>query len=240
MPAGKNGMVGFLWKFWHALPYTNRFGLNLALFGKSDIGIVYQPEAGGRWLHLAGRADFISIDALPWTCGWINSASNVIDVGEEHRLYFSGRIYSHGYSLDENWARDPKLLEYMKQHPVSGITFAIWPKWRLFGFEADPEAGFTIRLGRIEKPVHVLLNYESIKPGGHIRASAQVDEGDIIKKDKEKTIHKLEDSLSLTGDGLAGRLTWKTGDIITPTRSATITLHMTNARVYSYDVIPAS
>ena len=32
-----------------------------------------------------------------------------------------------------------KWVDYMKRHAHSGITFASWPKWRLFGFESDPE-----------------------------------------------------------------------------------------------------
>lgn len=237
MPAGREGMVGFLWKYWHELPYVNAFGnQKIALYGRSDIGLVYQPEAGGRWLHMPGRANFIESASLQWTSGWINSSSNVVETGNEQRLYFSGRSYSHGFSKDENWQSIPHLRKYMKKHPLSGITFASWPKWRIFGFEADPEGSFTIRLGRISKPSSIALNYETIKPEGCIRASVQTDEGDIIKQDKEVTAHALKDSIPLTGDNLNRTLSWKDGEIIPPTSSATLTLHLKNVRVYAYEI----
>ncbi|MCA1809356.1 MAG: hypothetical protein LC725_07910, partial [Lentisphaerae bacterium] len=103
LPAGR-ATVGFVWKFWHELPYTNSEGSSgRGLYGTSDVGLVYQSDPGGRWMHLPGRPVFIDRESLPWTRGWINTAANVVEVGDDHRLYFSGRVNPHGHGLDERW-----------------------------------------------------------------------------------------------------------------------------------------
>jgi hypothetical protein len=113
----------------------------------------------------------------------------------------------------------------------TGITFASWPKWRLFGFESDPEGSLTVNLGRIEQPSELVVNYEVIKPEGCVRAQVQVD--------SDAKVHTLEDSLPLTGDSVGAKLAWSTGTVIPATEKATVTLHLENARVYAYEIRPA-
>ena len=227
MPAG-TATVGFLWNFWHAVPYYRGFGNGpQALYGTSDVTLVYQPEPGGRWLHLPGRPLFIDHERLPWRTGWVNTAANVIEVGNEQRLYFSARNTTHGFGLDEGWKPLPAAD---RSQETSYITFAHWPKWRLFGFESLPEGTLEIRLGDLAQPSELRLNYEMNRPHGSIRAALTGAEG---------SVRDLTDSLPLTGSALAGRVEWKTGAVIPPTPNAKLTLHLQNARVYAYEVTSA-
>jgi hypothetical protein len=227
MPAGQ-AVVGFLWKYWHELPYTRGFGNGAqALYGRSDVALVYQPEPGGRWFHVPGRPLFLDRTALPWTAGWINTASNVIEVGDEQRLYFSGCTFPHGYGLDESWKPIPSADLAQEQ---TGIFFARWPKWRLFGFEALPEGTLKIQLGKIEKPSEVYLNYEVIRPHGFVRAGFV---GDGFEE------RRPEDSAALTGSSTGARLAWKTGTVIPASPNARLSLQLQAARVYAYEVRPA-
>ncbi len=74
--------------------------------------LVYQPEPGGRWFHMPGRPIFVDHTEVPWARnGWINSASNVVEVGDEHRLYFSGTPTSHGFGWTPEWKATPRWVE---------------------------------------------------------------------------------------------------------------------------------
>ncbi len=233
LPAGQ-GTVGFLWNYWHRLPYTEPFSGGPALYGASDITLVYQPEAGGRWLHMPGRPMFIDRTAIPWArIGWINSSSSVVEVGDEHRLYFSGSDGSHGLGRTPDWKSIPRWVEYKKQHTKSGITFARWPKWQLFGFEADPEGAFAIQLGALDKPSEIFLSYEVIRPEGCIRAEVGVHPGAQVKP------HTFEDSLPLARGSTSEKVMWKTGAVIQPTPAAWLFLRLENVRIYAYEVRPA-
>jgi len=228
LPAGQ-ATVGFLWNYWHELPYTGSPTCGTALYGTSDITLVYQPEAGGRWFHMPGRPIFVDHTEVPWArSGWVNSASNVVEVGDEHRLYFSGRPTSHGYGWTPDWKPLPKWADYMRRHVGSGITFAHWPKWRLFGFESAPEGSFRIQLGAIERPSEFHLNYEVIRPGGSVRVEMQAE--GVAK------VHALDDSIPLAGNSTSEKAAWKSGAAIPPTPSASVVLHLENARVYAYEV----
>ena len=227
MPAGK-ATVGFLWKYWHELPYTGGpSATQFALYGTSDVALVYQPEHGAKWFHVPGRPVFIDHTALPWTGGWINTASNVVEVGDEHRLYYSGQPTSHGFGYGADWQFASKWADYVARHPASGITFARWPKWRLFGFESDPEGSFAINLGRINRPSEVVLNYEIIKPEGCVKAELR---GDGFEE------RKLADAVPLTGNSTGEAVQWRTGSVIPATPGASLTLHLECARVYAYEV----
>ncbi len=224
LPAGQ-GTVGFLWNYWHELPYTPE---PVALYGSSDITLVYQPDPGGRWLHMPGRPVFIDRTSLPWTSGWINSASGVVEFADEQRLYFSGQPTSHAFGWTPDWKPAPQWADYQGRHVRSGITFARWPKWRLFGFESSPEGSLRVNLGRIERPSRIVLNYEIIHPEGHVLA-------ELNGNGTEKRVLVAP----LTGDHTDGVLTWKTGDIVPPMEDASLTLALTSARVYAYEVRPA-
>lgn len=226
LPAGR-GTVGFLWNYWHELPYTGAG--QVGLYGTSDVTLVYQPDPGGRWLHMPGRPIFLDHTSQPWMSGWINTASNVVEVGDEHRLYFSGRPTSHGYGWTPDWTPHSRWAEYMARHVRSGITFARWPQWRLFGFESDPEGGFTIDLGEIARPSEVVLNYEIKAPDGCITAELR---GEGLQT------RAREDCLPLTGDSTGEAVRWQSGSVIPPTPVAALALHLENARVYAYELRP--
>ena len=231
MLAAGQGAVGFLWNYWHELPYTGSPTCGFALYGTSDITLVYQPEPGGRWFHMPGRPLFVDHTEIPWARnGWINSGSSVVEVGDEHRLYFSGQPTSHGFGWTPDWKATPKWKEYMQTHVASGITFASWPKWRLFGFESDPEGSFSIHLGKIEKPCELFVNYEIIKPDGRVCAELHVH--------PSAKVHTFEDSVPMTRGATGEKATWKTGTVIPATPSATVFLRLENARVYAYELRP--
>ncbi len=225
MPAGM-GTVGFLWKYWHELPYTPSFGTPQGIYGASDIALVYQPDPGGKWFHIPGRPDFISHSELPWSSGWIYSSSTVVDVGEEQRLYYSGVPYAHAYPLDERWKANPKWAQWIHDHPVGGITFASWPRNRLFGLESPREGWLTLDLGVRSEPVELFLNYTT-RYDGCVRA-------EVV----ERPEYSLEQGVALTGDSLGAPLAWAGGTRITalPNQPLKVKLHLENATVYAYDV----
>ncbi len=226
MQAAGQATVGFLWKYWHELPYTGSSASSFALYGTSDIALVYQPEPGGRWLHMPGRPVFIDHTELSFARnGWINSASGVVEVGDEHRLYFSGQPTSHGFGWTPEWKATPKWVEHIKTHGGSGITFASWPKWQLFGFESDPEGEFTIDLGTLDVPSALYLNYEIIKPDGCVTAEVRAGE----------TTRGFTDCTPLTQGSIGERVVWTTGATL-PTGPVAVTLRLENARVYAYEV----
>ncbi len=231
MLAAGQATVGFLWNYWHELPYTGDPCCHGSLYGTSDITLVYQPDPGGSWLHSPGRPLFIDHTEVPWARnGWINTASNVVEVGDEHRLYFSGRPDSHGFGWTPEWKATPKWNDYMKRHRESGITFASWPKWQLFGFEADPEGQFSIHFGEIKEPCELFINYEIIKPEGNVGVELHVEPA--------TKLHTFEENQRLTKGSIGEKATWKTGSVIPPTPSATAFLRLENARVYAYELRP--
>ena len=219
-----SGTVGFLWNYWHDLPYT--WDSRFALYGTSDVTLVYQPEAGGRWMHVPGRPNFIDHSLHPWMSGWINTASCPIEMGDEHWLYFSGVPISHGFYLDERWQNIDRWTEWTTRYGKGGISFARWPKWRLFGFESDPEGSFTIDLGRVSEPSELILNYRT-RPGG----SLHVELADTAGR-------ALEDSVELSSDEIEGRAAWRDGTVIAPSGGAPVraTLHLACAAVYAYEL----
>lgn len=226
MPAG-SGTVGFLWKFWHDLPYTRK-NSPFALWGTCDITLVYQPDPGGRWFHIPGRPIFIDHTANPWTNGWINSASCVVEVKDEQRLYFSGVPITHGFYLNEEWKPINKWTEWTAKYgyPNGGIGFVSWPKYRLFGFESSPYGELTIDLGVIEKPSELFLNYQT-KPGGAVF----VEQLDNPKRTQAE-------SIPLSGDAISEKVAWKDGTIIQPSQGKKVLLKLclNVASVYAYDI----
>jgi hypothetical protein len=230
MMAAGQGTVGFLWNYWHEMPYTGSPASHFALYGTSDVTLVYQPDRGGRWFHMPGRQNFIDHTQIPLARnGWINTASNVVEVGDEHRLYFSGSSTSHGFAWTPDWKATPKWDEWKKRHKTSGIGFVSWPKWQLFGFESDPEGQFRIHLGEITEPSEFILNYEIIKPEGCVLLEVHTEGGEKI--------HTFEDNSPMTTGSIGEKAIWKTGTIIPPTTSASVFIRMENARVYAYDVV---
>lgn len=232
MPAGA-ATVGFLWRYWHALPYSPGFGNGpQALYGTSDVSLVYQPCPGGKWFHMPGRPDFLNHENLRWTRGWINTASNVVEVGDEQRIYFSGRFMPHGFGLDERWKPTVGRDEIFAD---SAISFASWPKWRLFGYEALCGGVMKIGLGagssRAYKPHQILLNYEVIRDGGGVKLELVDGAGKPIPG------RGADDCVDMTGSQLGAVIAWKDGAAVPPAAERLI-LHLRYARVYAYDIRP--
>jgi hypothetical protein len=147
-------------------------------------------------------------------------------VGEEQRLYYSGVPYAHAYPLDERWKANPKWAQGIHDHPVGGLTFASWPRNRLFGLESPREGWLTLDLGVRSEPVELFLNYTT-RYDGCVRA-------EVV----ERPEYSLEQGVALTGDSLGVPLAWAGGTRITalPNQPLKVKLHLENATVYAYDV----
>jgi len=233
MPAAQAN-VAFIWMFRHRLPFRHP---GCALFGDIDVTLAYQHEAGDRWLHATGRRDFISHEDVPFESTCIYTAANVTEVGDQQRLYFCGTNHSHGWHLDTNWQKIDKRAEQFRNEGISRIGFAHWPKWRLFGYQADPDGSICIDIGELKHPVKVSLNYDTHATGG-IRAEVM----GYKRYDREDQPGRgLAESIALTGDSLSTEVAWQDGSVIKPMqgRCVAIRFHLERARVYAFDVKPA-
>ncbi len=227
MPAGQN-TVGFVWNFRHDLPYSQV--TPLGNHGPSDITLVFQENEGDRWLHMPGRPDFISHRDLSWTAaGWIHSTSAPVEVGDQHRLYFCGRNYEHYGFREPGGKRLEQWSQWLQENGMWAMTFAHWPKYRLFGFEAPRDASFNIELRDVHEPFEVRLNYRTRK-GGRVYASIHGDQR-----------YHVQNCKSLAGNQLNAPLTWENGSVIYPSKSGKVllTLHLEMAAVYAYEVVKA-
>ena len=111
---------------------------------------------------------------------------------------------------------------------LAQITFARWPKWRLFGFRADPEGTIELRLGKLEAASRILLNYEC-DPSGSIRIEVLNTEG-----------REVGSSVPMVGESLARPAAWTDGETLRPASGGgevTLRLHMERATVWAYEVV---
>jgi len=230
LPAGKS-TVGFLHQFRHSLPRTayQKECWESGGFGRTGGSLVYQEGARDCWQHAPGRLDFLAHDCIPGAPGGLYTASGVVACGDEHRLYFSSEKRTHGWYIDNSW----KVLERWKNHlrdeGSNRITFAAWPKWRLFGFQSDPEGALSIDLGPLNQPSRLVLNYEC-EAKGSIRVE--------IEGQAERSVTAAQ---PLTGQSLATFATWQNGDVIVPPAnggSVRVKLYMELATVWAYEVQP--
>ena len=237
MPAGM-GTVGFLLKLWHKLPYA--YWAHAGMFGTADVALVYQPVPGARWLHVPGRPNFIESNGLPWLEGWVSCASSPVEMGDEHWLYLSGHNFSHCFFHNQRWGTVDRWIEWTKKHKKSGIGFARWPKWRLFGFESDPDASFVLDLGPVDRPSELVLNYKT-RPGGSLRvALAEGPRQHYAGWGKQTAItgRALEDAVALEGDSIGKPVAWKDGTTIAPSGGKHVfaRIELEVAGVYAYEV----
>ncbi len=221
LPAAR-GTVGFLWNFRHWLP-RDQTGIyktkEMGGWGSTGISLTYQSGPGALWQHAPGRKDFIPHNARPDAEGGFYSASCPVEVGDEHRLYLSIPKRSHGRHTpnDEDFC---------------SISYATWPKWRLFGFRADPDGIVTLHLGKLPKPVTLHLNYET-EPGGSIRAELCNDRYQPM--DEART---LEKAVVLKGSAFAAPVAWKDGTTIPAFEGETlIRLHLDRATAWAYETV---
>lgn len=219
-PAGQ-GTVGFIWHFRHQLPRSA--GHQAGVFGVVDVGLAFQERAGDAWRHVYGRPDFISHTALPWTQGGIYTANRPTECGDEHRLYFTGALHTHGWYISEQWkvieARKAQLLE----QGMCRIGCARWPAWRLFGLQADPEGCFHIHFGPRTQPMRLRLNYTT-EPGGSVRVDRGI-EG-----------RQLADAIPLEGEAMSAPVRWRGGDVIEAAPYVSVKIHLERATVWAWEV----
>lgn len=229
MPAGL-GTVGFVWNFWHDLPYSHFYPYGV--HGHSDITLTYQEKPGDRWLHVPGRPDFISRADLPLSSqmGWIYSSSTPVLVGDEHRLYFSSTNFEHFRNRDNQGQPVEKWDQWIREHGHTAMTFASWPCYRLFGFQTPRDASFDITLPMTDEPVKLYLNYVTTGTGS-VRVSRAGDGR-----------YTLASACPLTGDATRGHVQWKDESNLHPDAQGmiTFTVHIERAIVYAYEACPVS
>jgi len=227
LPAG-SGTAGMIWQFRHRLPRPPSPGSGQ--FGSTDITLAYQAMPEGCWEHQAGRPDFISCASREWTRGGVYSASCPVDVGDEHWLYVTGSSHSHAWSYDEKGEKIEKASRQRAEQGHSKIGLARWPKWRLFGFQADPEGGLTFETHAPDGPSDLYLNY-ACEPDGHIDINLTDNTGAEL----------LDTAQRLTGDAVEGKVTWEKNALHGPAvgRPLWVHLNLNQAGVYAYELRPA-
>jgi len=230
LPAGRS-TVGFLWQFRHSLPRqaSQKECWEAGVNGANDVTLVFQENAHDCWQHVPGRPDFLAHGCLPHSDGGIYPASGTVECGDEHRLYLNAARFDHGWYIDNSWKVLERWKDEMRDEGTGYITFAHWPKWRLFGFQSNPEGKLSLDLGPLKQPSRLVLNYEC-EPKGSVRA-------EIAGQDSRA----VEQAQPLTGQSLAACVAWKDGDIITPAPkggNVKVKLHMERATVWAYEVQP--
>ncbi|HOF89658.1 MAG TPA: hypothetical protein PLZ36_16375, partial [Armatimonadota bacterium] len=218
-----------LQQFRHSLPRSPFPNWENGVFGVTDISLVYQESARACWQHAPGRRDFLACRPGTFYQGGIYPASGVVEVGDEHWLYFAGQGQTHGWYINNHWTLQPRWKDAMRaEGTVAQTGVARWPKWRLFGYTADPEGALTLTLGELAEPSTLLLNYET-EATGSIRVELPGADG-----------YTLDDAIPLDGSHLAAPVAWKTGPVIParPGQQTTVKLHLERATVWAYDVQP--
>jgi hypothetical protein len=231
MQAASQSAVGFIWQFRHSLPRTPNPGWESGIFGAVGVTLAFQDREGDCWQHAAGRADFIPHDALPWAEGGFYSASGAIECGDEHRLYLCGARHTHGWYLDSRWKRLDRWKAVLQEEGLARITFARWPKWRLFGFRADPEGTLDLHLDGISEASRLCLNFECDRTG-----SIRVE----VLDDAERN---LDASVPMTGSSLARKVAWRGTDLLRADSDGgriTVRLHLERATVWAFETRPVS
>ena len=224
MPAG-TGTVGFLWNFRHSMPRSA--GTEMGIYGVTDVSLVYQDGLESRWQHMPGRPDFISHRHMNWGSGGVYTASSPLETESEHWLFFSAMSRSHAWYLDRAYSVVEKRKAEIITAGLGRIGVARWPKWRLFGYRADPEGVLTINLGPVGRPSELFLNYET-EDGGSIRVEIPALRGYV-----------LETARPLTGKSLSEAVGWMHGTDITPADNPIIArIHLDSATIWAYELKP--
>ncbi|NLE46026.1 MAG: hypothetical protein GX620_15005 [Chloroflexi bacterium] len=238
--------IGFVWQFRHLLPRTP--GSEIGVFGHVDVSLAYQPEPGGRWLHQAGRPDFISHALVPWGRGGIYTSSGPVEVRDEHWLYICGVTESHAWYLNERWQLLNGRREDLIRRGIGRIGVARWPKYRLFGLEADPTGYVDLDLGIIERDSELVLNYTTraggsitvellgnhlTQPGGYL-AVAPLSDFQTLEG------HSRGEAIPLDSESVDQVVAWRGGAVLRgdAARAVTARLHLEQATVYAFDIRP--
>ena len=123
------------------------------------------------------------------------------------------------------------------------IGYASWPKWRLFGYHADPQGELGIDLGSLSEPSELVLNYEA-GAGGSIRVQiSTLDEHRRIEVDTSAEIkgRTRADAVPLVGDNIGEVVQWREGSVIQPVEGQRFFAHLSveRSKIYAYEVRPA-
>ena len=230
LPVGR-ATVAFIQTHRNRLPYRNHpFGQGHGVYGVLDMTLAYQEDEGACWLHMPGRPDFISHRDIPWAGGTLFCASNVCEFGDEQRLYISGSAESHG------------VIPFGDRSDRNKIGYLNWPRWRLFGYRADPQGELDIELGILTEPTELFLNHET-EPGGAIRVQLHTLEKYQRRQDGvEIDGRSADDCTPLAGNALEEVVHWRDGPVIQPVEAKRIVarLNMERARVYAFGTRPAA
>lgn len=222
LPSGK-GTIAFIEQFRHTLPRTP--GWETGVFGAVDVTLAYQANRGDCWLHSPGRPNFLTHGDPEWARGGLYMSSGPVEANGEHRLYFSGAKVTHGWYIDANWKVIDRRQKELLEIGHGDIGVAIFPRFRLFGFEADPEGVLTLRLDPLSKPSELRLNFQA-KATGSLRVELPELEG-----------FNLEQAKALTGDYLEAPAAWTNGHVIPATNGQplTVKLHLDCATVWAFE-----
>jgi hypothetical protein len=226
MQPAARGTVGFVWQFRHTLPRTGHPGWENGVFGTVAVSLAYQEDAGACWQHAPGRPDFFSSDALPWAPGGVYTSSAPVECGDEHRLYLCGALHTHGWYVDHHWQIQERWKQQIIEDGMARITYASWPKWRLFGYRADPVGTVVLNVGPVAQPSRLVLNV-GCERGGSVRAELPGVEG-----------RSVEASVPIASDTTGTVAAWQDGDVITPAGDAPVAvkLHLERATVWAYEL----
>lgn len=198
-------------------------GKGYGALGNLDITLMYQHDAGHAWLHPAGRPDFITRGCAPWAMQTMFCAYNVITIGDEQRLYLTGRNYRHGVG-----AAAQNNSVYVSDFGDK-VGYAHWPKWRIFACRAEPEGVIDINLGHVATPGALHLNY-ACDPGGSVKLQ-WLTRREFERPQDSKPLDAPE--INLDGDHLDRAVKLP----VEPPRDADLAVRLTvnRATLYAYD-----
>jgi hypothetical protein len=169
---------------------------------------------------------------MPVHSGWLNSACTLVEIGNDHWLYFASTPRSHAWNLGHDLKSNNELVQNETKEQKKMIYAAKWPKWRLFGFQAEPDGILTIEVKKKDKPSRLKLNYKS-GPQGLIQAGIL----DSITQ-KYADNQNFDDCIKLTGDSASEIVNWNNGDIINSCGNNPVHLQLKihDASVFAYEI----
>lgn len=226
MPAGKSS-VGFIQTHRNRLPRCpHPNGKDISMHGVLDLTLIFQYDHHHLWTHPHGRPTFVSHQQKEWLSGCIFSGSNVENFGDEQRLYISGTPNTHGSG---SFGDNLKL----------STGYCSWPKWRLFGYEADPEGIIEIELPEFDEESYLFLNY-STKDNGYISVQLHTLEPYHRLQDISTFCedYLFENAIKMNGDSLYQKVMWKNKSSISPIpgRRIVACIQMKHASLFAFEL----